>query len=183
MTEETQTDNTSENQNPEEAAPKLQAPPMIINAQYVKDLSFEAPNSPQIFAEMKQPPEITIDVDVLAQKMQGENMYNVDVRMKAEGKVENKTAFLVEITYGAVTTLNVQKEAVEPMLLIETPRHMFPFIREIIADVTTKGGFPPLMITPIDFTILYQKRKMAEQQAAVEATAGLEEKPDPSKLN
>lgn len=182
MTEENQTDNTSDEQNSEQDTSKRQAPPMIINAQYVKDLSFEAPNSPQIFTEMKQAPEIAINVDVLAQKMQGENMYNVDVRMKAEGKAEDKTAFLVEITYGAVVTINVQQEAVEPMLLIEVPRHMFPFIREIIADVTTKGGFPPLMIAPIDFTILYQQRKMAEQKAAAEA-AGIEEKPDANKLN
>ncbi|MCP4394124.1 MAG: protein-export chaperone SecB [Alphaproteobacteria bacterium] len=153
-----------------------QGAPMIINAQYIKDLSFEAPNSPQIFAEMKQPPEIAIDVDVLAQKMAGENMFNVDLRMKVKGKAEGKTAFLVELTYGAVATLNVQQEAIEPMLLIETPRHMFPFIREIIADVTTKGGFPPLMITPIDFTVLYQQRKLAEQQNAAAADGNGEAK-------
>ncbi|MGD9637599.1 MAG: protein-export chaperone SecB [Alphaproteobacteria bacterium] len=130
---------------------------LAINAQFIKDLSFEAPNSPFIFNEMTKMPDVNINVDVQAAKIEN-NIFGVDLKFHINGRVGEKTAFIVELTYGCVVTLNIPQEHMEPMLLIEVPRHLFPFARNILADVTRDGGFPPLMITPIDFVGLYRKR-------------------------
>ena len=130
---------------------------IAINAQFVKDISFEAPHVPQIFTEVKTNPEINVNVDVQAGKIQ-DTVYQVGLKIKAEAKVEDKVAFLCEVEYGCIATVQVPQEHVEPILLIEIPRLLFPFARNIIADLTRESGFPPLMINPIDFVGLYHKR-------------------------
>ena len=130
---------------------------IAINAQFVKDISFEAPHVPQIFTELKSNPEINVNVDVQAGKIQ-DTVYQVDLKIKAEAKVEDKVAFLCEVEYGCIATVQVPPEHIEPILLIEIPRLLFPFARNIIADLTRESGFPPLMINPIDFVGLYNKR-------------------------
>ena len=130
---------------------------IAINAQFVKDISFEAPHVPQIFTEVKTNPEINVNVDVQAGKVQ-DTVYQVGLKIKAEAKVEDKLAFLCEVEYGCIATVQVPPEHVEPILLIEIPRLLFPFARNIIADLTRESGFPPLMINPIDFVGLYHKR-------------------------
>ena len=130
---------------------------IAINAQFVKDISFEAPHVPQIFTEVKTNPEINVNVDVQAGKIQ-DSVYQVGLKIKAEAKVEDKVAFLCEVEYGCIATVQVPPEHVEPILLIEIPRLLFPFARNIIADLTRESGFPPLMINPIDFVGLYHKR-------------------------
>ena len=130
---------------------------IAINAQFVKDISFEAPHVPQIFTELKSNPEINVNVDVQAGKVQ-DTVYQVSLKIKAEAKAENKVAFLCEVEYGCIATIQVAPEHVEPILLIEIPRLLFPFVRNIIADLTRESGFPPLMINPIDFVGLYHKR-------------------------
>ena len=130
---------------------------IAINAQFVKDISFEAPHVPQIFTEVKTNPEINVNVDVQAGKVQ-DTVYQVGLKIKAEAKVEDKVAFLCEVEYGCIATVQVPPEHVEPILLIEIPRLLFPFARNIIADLTRESGFPPLMINPIDFVGLYHKR-------------------------
>jgi len=130
---------------------------IAINAQFVKDISFEAPHVPQIFTEVKTNPEINVNVDVQAGKIQ-DTVYQVGLKIKAEAKVEDKVAFLCEVEYGCIATVQVPPEHVEPILLIEIPRLLFPFARNIIADLTRESGFPPLMINPIDFVGLYHKR-------------------------
>lgn len=139
-----------------------QQPAITINAQFVKDISFEAPHVPQIFTELKTNPEIAVSVDVQASKLQ-DALFQVALKIKAEAKVEDKVAFLCEVEYGCVATVNVPAEHVEPVLLIEIPRLLFPFVRNIIADLTRESGFPPLMINPIDFVGLYHQR-LAELQ-------------------
>lgn len=139
-----------------------QLAPVIINAQYVKDISFEAPHVPQIFTELKASPEIAVSVDVQAGKIQ-ENVFQVSLKIKAEAKTEEKIAFLCEVDYGCIAEVSVPAEHVEPILLIEIPRLLFPFARNIIADLTRDSGFPPLMINPIDFVGLYHQR-LAEMQ-------------------
>lgn len=134
-----------------------QSATIAVNAQFVKDISFEAPHVPQIFTELKSNPEISVSVDVQAGKMQ-DTVYQVSLKIKAEAKVEDKVAFLCEVEYGCVATVAVPAEHVEPILLIEIPRLLFPFVRNIIADLTRESGFPPLMINPIDFVGLYHKR-------------------------
>ena len=144
-----------------------QLAPVVINAQYVRDISFEAPHVPQIFTELKSSPEIAVNVDVQAAKMQ-DNVFEVTLKIKTEAKVETKTAFLCEVEYGCIAGVNVPAEHVEPILLIEIPRLLFPFARNIIADLTRESGFLPLMINPIDFVGLYHQR-LAEMQKQKEA--------------
>lgn len=143
-----------------------QQPPIMLSfiSQYVKDLSFEAPNMPGITAELaKKPPEIKVGVDVAAQK-QTDDTFTVNLHFKIEAKTGDKTAFICELDYGSLVQIQVEKEHLEPVLLIEVPRHLFPFARGIIATVTREGGFPPLMLNPIDFVALYQQR-MQQQKA------------------
>ena len=135
-----------------------QRPPLVINAQYVKDLSFEAPSAPNIFAQMQQrPPEIAIKVDVQARTLEA-NIYEVVLDIRADCKSADTVAFILELAYGGVFTLNVAPQDVRPVLLIECPRMLFPFARQILASTTLSGGFLPLMLGPVDFAALYQKQ-------------------------
>jgi len=141
-------------------------PPLVINAQYVRDLSFEAPNAPGIFAEMRTSPEISVSVDVQASVFdEARKVYEVRLKLNAEGKVGDKTAFIAELDYGAAVTINAPAEHLNPLLMIEAPRHMFPFARNILSDLTRDGGFPPVVLQPIDFVVLFRQRVQAMQQA------------------
>jgi preprotein translocase subunit SecB len=143
-------------------------PPLVVNGQYVKDLSFEVPGAPAIFAEMQgQNPDIPIHVDINAQKL-AENTFEVTLHLKIEARLPDaRPVFIVELAYGGIFTVNVAPEHVQAMLLIECPRLLFPFARTIVADMTRDGGFPPLMIQPIDFVQLFRARmEAAEQEAA-----------------
>lgn len=130
---------------------------LIVNAQYIKDLSFENPRAPQSLAQQPSAPAVDINVDVNAQPLGPEN-FEVVLAIKASAKINGETLFLLELTYGAVVTVrNVPREMLPPILLVETPRLMFPFARNIVADATRDGGYPPLMINPIDFTDLLRR--------------------------
>lgn len=140
-------------------------PSLTINAQYIKDLSFEAPSSPEVLAEMqKQPPEINVNVNVNARKVE-EPVYEVVLLITAKCKVGEKVAFIIELEYGGMFSLNVPTENVQPVLLIECPRLLFPFARNILADVSRDGGFPPLMLSPVDFVAMYQNQMNPARQA------------------
>lgn len=134
------------------------APPLAITVQYVKDLSFENPRAPQSLGELGQPPEINVDIDVGARQLQ-QSAFEVTLQVSARAEREDKTFFVVELTYGAVCVVgNVPQQHVQPLVMIEGPRLMFPFARGIIADAVRDGGFPPLLINPIDFARLYQQK-------------------------
>ena len=146
------------------------APSISINGQYIKDLSFEAPNAPAIFSELgRSAPEIPIQIDIRATQLQ-DNTYEAVLNIHVEGKVADKTAFIVELAYAGVFTVSVPQEHLQPVLLIECPRLLFPFARNIIAEVTRDGGFPPLMMQPVDFVALYRQRM--ERVAAVQQQGG-----------
>lgn len=142
-----------------EAAEQQSRAAFYINAQYIKDLSFEAPNSPAIFREQVQP-EISVSLNIEPNQLES-NVFEVAIKFNIEAKGNGKTAFLLELEHACVCTLNVPEEHVEPMLLIEIPRFLFPFSRNIISDLTRDGGFPPLMLNPLDFAGLYQQRLQA----------------------
>ena len=143
---------------PGEAAEEVR-PALVINAQYVKDLSFEVPGAPGIFGQMQQrAPEIAIKVDVQARNLEGA-IYEVVLDIRADCKSGDAVAFILELSYGGVFTLNIPAENVRPMLLIECPRMLFPFARQILASTTLNGGFLPLMLGPVDFASLYQKHE------------------------
>ena len=144
-------------------APK---PPLVINAQYVKDLSFEAPGAPGVFAQMQQnAPDISINIDVRATPLR-DTSFEVVTHVKASCKVDDTVAFLLELSYGGVFTLNVAREHVQPVLLVECPRLLFPFVRNIVSDATRDGGFPPLMLGPVDFAAMYQQQVQRRQTEA-----------------
>ncbi len=138
---------------------------LIINAQYIKDLSFENPRAPTSLRQQTAAPSVEINVDVKAQGLAPEN-YEVVLTIKASAKAAEETLFIIELVYGAVVTVrNVAPEFVSPVMLVETPRLMFPFARNIIAETTRDGGFPPLMINPIDFGELLRRNAAAAAPA------------------
>jgi preprotein translocase subunit SecB len=154
----------------DQAAPQAQqGAPLAIVGQYIKDLSFEVPGAPEVFSKMKDAPEIPISVDVNARRL-GDNMFEVTLHFNVEAKLGSEPAFILELVYGAVVQINPQEpDHAQPLLLIEAPRIMFPFARNLIADITRDGGFPPLMLQPIDFVQMFRQRMEAAARAQQEA--------------
>ncbi len=156
------------------AAPQ-QAAPLVINHQYVKDLSFEVPGAPQIFSNLRNQPQVTINLDVQARRVhEDQPVFEVTLLIRvvandvsdATAKTDPPTVFICDLTYCGLFTLSaIPNEQVEPVLLIECPRLLFPFARNILADVSREAGFPPVMLQPIDFVGLWHSRR-AQQEAA-----------------
>ncbi len=143
-------------------------PNIQVNAQYIKDLSFEAPAMPQILTEVTTAPAISVNVDIQVNKTNQENVFTVELNVKAAAQTSDtkKALFICELTYGALVTLNVPNEHVEPVLLVEVPHLLFPYARAIIANTTREAGIPPLQINPIDFAGLYQAKIQQLQEQA-----------------
>jgi preprotein translocase subunit SecB len=155
------------NGGPVEATASNSAPQLMVLAQYTKDLSFENPNAPGSLQQTTQP-QISISVNVVTSPLSDTD---IEVTLRLEGKAEaaGSVMFNIELQYAGVFRIqNVAQEQIQPLVLIECPRLLFPFAREIIATSVRNGGFPPLMLDPIDFVALYQER-LAQQ--APEATA------------
>jgi preprotein translocase subunit SecB len=135
----------------------------------VKDFSFENPNAPRSLQPSNQQPQINIQINVNASPMQGaQGQSDFEIELKIEGKAEigNALLFAFDLVYGGVFRIqNVPQDSIHPVLMIECPRLLFPFAREIIASVVRNGGFPPLYIDPVDFVGLY-RQKRTEQAAA-----------------
>lgn len=141
-------------------------PALGVLAQYIKDLSFENPGAPRSLAQGGQAPNIQIQVNVNAR---GLNENDVEVELKIEGQAVqgSDTVFRFDIVYAGVFRIQgIPQEQRAPLVLIECPRLLFPFARQIIADAVRGGGFPPLLIDPIDFAALYRQRLAAESPAA-----------------
>ncbi|MFC3125321.1 protein-export chaperone SecB [Pseudoroseomonas globiformis] len=147
---------------PEGAAPQG---PLLLNLQYTKDLSFEVPGAPDIFTQLREQPRIDLALDVQARPLQqGGNVFEVALQIRADAQAtlaegKTQTAFIAELVYCGIFTVNVPQEHLEPLLLVECPRLLFPFARNILADVTRDGGFPPVLLSPIDFVALWQSRR------------------------
>lgn len=150
------------------AAGQRPQPPIVIQAQYVKDLSFEAPATPQIFAQLQRvKPDIRVNCEV-QRRDAGESSHEVILHLRADCKVGDAVAFVVELSYGGLFQLNVPPEHVNPVLLIECPRLLFPFARQILASATLDGGFLPLMLGPIDFASLYQRQAQERRREGLD---------------
>lgn len=147
-----------------------QMPVIQIVSQYIKDLSFENPS----LGVNVQRPQIDFTVDLQARRMQENGPYEVVLKMRVSAQQEQKTVFLLEIAYGGIFVLDhVPEEVLQPLLLIECPRLMFPYVRRIVSDLVSDGGLPPLMIEPIDFMALYQARvAQAQGQFAAQQPQG-----------
>ena len=140
------------------------SPSLTILAQYVKDFSFENPGAPRSLQARDKAPAINISVNVNANPL-AESDFDVLLSLNAEAKDGDKVLFNAELAYGGVFRITgFPQEHMLPVLFIECPRLLFPFARQIIADATRNGGFPPLMIDPIDFAQMFQQR-IAEDQA------------------
>ncbi|MEM6762675.1 MAG: protein-export chaperone SecB [Pseudomonadota bacterium] len=156
-----------------DAAATAEAQPSVrVLAQYVKDLSFENPRAPMSLQKKDTSPPINIGVNVGAKAL-AQDDYEVTLSLEAKAGSGDDANFEVELQYGGVIRVsNMKQEHIQPFLLIEGPRLLFPFARQILADAVRNGGFPPLMVDPIDFVALY-RRNMEEaqkkQQAAAEA--------------
>jgi preprotein translocase subunit SecB len=140
-------------------------PQIGVLAQYVKDLSFENPNAPRSLGPTAQPPTINVQINVDAAPM---SETDVEVVLRFEGKAEfqGSVLFSFELVFGGIFRIqNVPAESMQPVVLIECPRLLFPFAREIIATSVRNGGFPPLLLDPVDFVNLYRQRLAAAQPA------------------
>ena len=155
--------------------------PLVVNIQYVKDLSLEVPGAPGIYTTLRTAPKVDINLDVQARRVQeGQNIYEVVLEIRAEASDPEATAaapgqarvFLAELSYGGIFTLTgIPDNAIEPVVLVECPRILFPFARNILADVTRDGGFPPVLLQPIDFVALWQARRAQATATGGEAAS------------
>lgn len=146
-------------QQPQDGAPLLNG-----LAQYTRDLSFENPNAPRSLTPQEKAPQISIQVNVGAQQL-SETDFEVELKLEGNAKVDNDTLFAFDLTYcGIFRAQNIPAEDLHPVIMIECPRLLFPFARQIVADAVRGGGFPPLYVDPIDFAALYRER--AQQFAA-----------------
>ncbi|MCA0275184.1 MAG: protein-export chaperone SecB [Proteobacteria bacterium] len=147
-----------------------QQPTLNVLAQYVKDFSFESPGAPNSLRGRDQAPGININVNVNANPMT-DKQFDVNLTLNAKAAFDKEVLFNVELVYGGVFRIDgFPQEHMLPLLFIECPRLLFPFARQIIAEATRNGGFPPLMLDPIDFAQMFQQ-KIAEEQAASKVKA------------
>ena len=146
------------------------APAAGLISQYVKDLSFENPNAPAIFQE-QQPPEINVQFDIAAAQV-GDEVHEVTLKIEVRATSAGKTAFIAELSYAGLFGLrNFPLEHLQPFLLAEAPRLIFPFARRVLADAVRDGGFPPLLLEPIDFGAVFLQQQEAGEASGAFGTA------------
>jgi preprotein translocase subunit SecB len=145
--------------------PQAEGPGIRILAQFIRDLSFENPRAPETLRGGAVQPQIELGVEMNA-RGRDDGFFEVDLKLSARAQRDDGPVFVVELLYGGVFQVaGVGPEDMEPVLLIECPRYLFPFARRIIAEVTSEGGFPPFLLDPIDFAGVYQARKAQEASA------------------
>lgn len=154
---------------------EAQGLPVTVHAQYVRDISFENPNAPEALRAGQKPPEMDVNIGMDARKLEDEeikNLFEVVLSIRAEAKRADKTVFIAEIQYGVTVELgdSVPEKNHHPLLLIEIPKLAFPYVRKLLSDLTTDGGFPPLLLNPVDFHALYMQRFAKEIEEGKEKT-------------
>ena len=140
-------------------------PVFTIEKLYVKDLSVEVPNAPQVFLE-RETPQINVQLRTDGKQV-GEGVYEVVLTVTVAAKLpEDKNVFLVEVSQGGLFQIrNVPQDDLEPIMMIGCPNILFPYAREAVSDAVTRAGFQPVLLTPVNFEALYQSRKQQGQQA------------------
>ncbi len=140
------------------------APALNVLAQYIKDLSFENPNAPRSLQNSGTQPDVNIQINVNARPLANEE-FEVELKIEGGATVAGSTLFAFDLVYGGIFKVrNIPEQSMQPVVLIECPRLLFPFARQVVAEAVRGGGFPPLMIDPVDFAALYQQRMAAEAQ-------------------
>ncbi len=153
-----------------DAAQADSAPSINVMVQYTKDFSFENPNAPRSLGPQEKPPNISIQVNVNARQV-ADTDFEVNILLEGSAGEGAAVLFKFELDYAGLFRLrNIPQNDIHPVVMIECPRLLFPFARQIIADAVRGGGFPPLYIDPIDFATLYRKR-LSEAQAPAEAAS------------
>jgi len=160
---------------PIEAAPENANLPITIMAQYVRDISFENPNAPASLRVGAESPQMDVNVGMDARKIPDDNiehLYETVLSVNAKAMRGDDVVFIAELQYGVTVELkDVPEDQHHPLLLIEIPRLAFPYVRQILSDLTTQGGYPPLLLNPVDFQALYMARfKDDIEKAAKEGT-------------
>ena len=146
-------------------------PQMTIHSQYVRDLSFESPNAPAVLGDVKSSPEIQISLDSSARRFK-DRLFEIILKLKVTSTMGERTGFIAELEYAGLVSIadQVPEDRIEQMLMVDAPTQLFPFARQIIADATRNGGFPPLLVNPIDFNELLLQKK-AQQASGGPAVA------------
>lgn len=141
---------------------------LMIHSHYIKDLSFESPKAPAIFTRMRDKPDIKVSINVGLRQL-SEKLFETVLKIEINAKAGEETAFVIELDLAAVSSVHesVTPEERDVLLHVEVPRHLFPFARNMVAEISRDGGFPPLLINPIDFA-----RLRAQRQAASAASGG-----------
>lgn len=130
-----------------------------ILAQYIRDLSFENPHAPDALRASETPPQIDLNVELNARGRE-DGLYEVELKLTARATRGAETVFHIELVYaGLFQVMGVPGAEMEPVLMIECPRYLFPFARKVIADLSIEGGFPPFMLEPLDFAAIYAARR------------------------
>lgn len=150
--------------------PEQKQPSFIINAQYVRDLSFENPLAPKSLFGSKDRPNIDLAIDIKGQRIQDES-YELILSINAKAVAGEDVMFIAELSYAGIFTIpGATPDVAEPILLIDCAHTLYPFARRVIADVTRDGGFPPLVLEPVDFRALFIARKEAQANKNTPAT-------------
>jgi preprotein translocase subunit SecB len=147
--------------------------PLTIQTQYIKDLSFENPGAPAALTGQMQAPEISINLNLDGQQL-GERQFEVILKINAEAKADGQTVFLAELSYGGICAISdqVPAEQISAIAMIEGARQLFPFARAVLATATRDGGYPPLLINPVNFVAFYQQMVARQHAQQGEAAAG-----------
>jgi preprotein translocase subunit SecB len=174
MSDDSQTANPAA---PGAAVDPASAPAMSLVGQYIKDLSFENPGAPATIIAGGANPAFNVSISVGVKK-QSDDTYAVELNLNAKASRAEQVLFNVELVYGGIFRIkNIPDNQLSLMLMVECPRLIFPFARQVLASTTQQGGFPPLMMEPVDFFAIYRQNlaKLAAQkdgQAAAAPTAG-----------
>lgn len=144
-----------------------EAPVFGIEKLYVKDLSVEVPNAPAIFLE-REAPQVEVQLNTQGSGL-GEGAYEVVLTVTVTAKLGDKTVFLVEVGQaGIFRIVNVPEEQIEPLIAVACPNLLFPYAREVVSDATTRAGFSPIVLQPVNFEAMYMARLQQEEQGARE---------------
>lgn len=151
--------------------PTARSLPLTIHAQYLRDVSFESPNAPAILKGDAGRPEMNLNIGMNLRPVEDAeipDLFEVSLRLRTTARRGEKTAFVAEVEYAAIVTVGqgVPEDVMHPLLMIEVPRLLFPFARQTLLDLTQQGGFPPIMMAPVDFQALYLQKFGKDMAAA-----------------
>ncbi len=147
---------------------KQPQPEFRMQKMYIKDLSFENPNAPDVFTAQQQEPSVEVNLQLNNKKLEGDN-YEVALKIEAKvtNKADQKTLFILEVEHAAIFLLkNIPEEHIAPLLGVDCPTLLFPFTRQIVSQASIDGGFVPFLMEPVNFMALYQNAQKQKQEKA-----------------